>query len=233
MTRRPYTVLSGALPLATVSLKTTAIYGEFEEKTYEQHLTSELVHGSRLFFPPGQVFQDTAGFDVALPTSNRPFWNLCPHFYPWGRRMRLSHPPGTQLIREWWDRLEDEIEYFPKFRFNRFVQAKRANLMVDNQVRSLRKRRVIQSYVAERCTGAYWGIRTDIRNYKLPDALPWPFEKTIKLVATPTRLKAMDNWLQAELINWGYAACDAAVRKHVDPSVAPPGDFPCPDQGAG
>lgn len=103
---------------------------EFEEKTYEQHLTSELVHSRQLFFPPGQVLEDIVGFDVALRTSNHHLWRLFPHTYPWWRRMCFMHPPGTHLRHEWWKELEHEIERFPKFKFNCFIQAKRPDRMV-------------------------------------------------------------------------------------------------------
>lgn len=106
------------------------MYAQFEEKTYEQHLTSELVHSRRLFFPPGQVLENIVGFDVALRTSNRTFWKLFPHMHPWWHRMFFMHPPGTLLRHEWWQKLEDEIEHFPKFKFNCFIQAKRPNRMV-------------------------------------------------------------------------------------------------------
>jgi len=99
--------------------------------------------------------------------------------------------------------------------------------VIDNQVRSLRKRQVIQSYKDDTRKGVYWGIRTDIGNYQLPDALPCPHDRTMALAATPTRLKRMDDRLQERLINWGYAVCDAAMRTYVDDSLSP-GKFPYP-----
>jgi NTE family protein len=87
--------------------------------------------------------------------------------------------------------------------------------LMDNQVGSLRKRWVIGSYTIGLRKGAYWGIRTNISDYKLPGALNAPFEKSIALADTPTRLKKMDLGLQQQLINWGYAVCDAAMRAHV------------------
>jgi NTE family protein len=103
--------------------------------------------------------------------------------------------------------------------------------LIDNQVRSLRKRQVIDAFVRKEREGAYWGIRTDIADYQLADALPCPFARTLDLANTPTRLKRMDAELQERLINWGYAVCDAALRKHVDPQVAKPAGFPYPDRG--
>ena len=62
--------------------------------------------------------------------------------------------------------------------------------------------------------------------YPLTDALDCPFEQTTELAEVPTRLKRMDDVLQERLINWGYAVCDAALRKHVNSEIVPPRSFP-------
>lgn len=103
--------------------------------------------------------------------------------------------------------------------------------LIDNQVRALRKRQVIGSYTADpqdaiHRKGSYWGIRTNIADYGLPDALACPHGRTLALAATPTRLKRMDAGLQERLINWGYAVCDAALRRHVDGALQPAPAFP-------
>jgi NTE family protein len=103
--------------------------------------------------------------------------------------------------------------------------------LIDNQVRALRKRQVISSYKAHTRLGAYWGIRTNIADYELADPLDCPHDRTLALAATPTRLKRLDETLQERLINWGYAVCDAALRKHVDPAPAKPLGFPYPNVG--
>jgi NTE family protein len=46
-------------------------------------------------------------------------------------------------------------------------------------------------------------------------------------------LKRMDSVLQERLINWGYAVCDAAIRRHLEPAIAPPAGFPYPASGVG
>lgn len=101
--------------------------------------------------------------------------------------------------------------------------------LIDNQVRSLRKRQVIDSFVDGIRKGAYWGIRTNISNYKLPDSLDCPFSKTEQIANIKTRLKSMDRKDQKRLINWGYAVSDAALRKHFKTSAAAPAGFPYPD----
>ena len=83
-------------------------------------------------------------------------------------------------------------------------------------MRSLRRRQVINSFVSGTRKGAYWGVRTDIADYQLPDALNCPLDRTTQLAELPTRLKRLDEQTQERLINWGYAVCDAALRKHLE-----------------
>jgi NTE family protein len=97
--------------------------------------------------------------------------------------------------------------------------------VIDNQVRSLRKRQLISSYREGKRKGAYWGIRTNIADYDLSDVLPCPHDRTMQLAELPTRLKRLPSGTQERLINWGYAVCDAALRRHVDPTLKP-GEFP-------
>ena len=109
----------------------------------------------------------------------------------------------------------------------------RINDIIDNQVRSLRARQVIDAFKAGDRQGSYWGIRTCIDDYRLENAMPCPEEKTTALANIATRLKRMDDETQERLINWGYAVCDAAMRKHVAPGAAAPQGFPYPGSGIG
>jgi NTE family protein len=126
-----------------------------------------------------------------------------------------------------------ELEPDPRPKRNWISHTVRVLLAIDNQVRSLRKRQLINAYIAGTRQGTYFGIRSDIANYKLPDVLPCSADKTLKLADVPTRLKGLDDELQERLINWGYAICDAALRRHVEPSVAPPKGFPYPAAAVG
>jgi NTE family protein len=98
--------------------------------------------------------------------------------------------------------------------------------LLDTQVRSLRKRQIVGSYQMGLRKGTYWGIRTNIKDYKLPTAMGCPFDKTLLLANVPTRLKRLEGSLQERIINWGYAVCDAAIRTHLDPALPEPRDFP-------
>ena len=108
--------------------------------------------------------------------------------------------------------------------------AMRINDLIDNQVRSLRKRQVIGSYRSGERQGTYWGIRSDIADYPAPNVLPCPPDRVSELAQLPTRLAQIDDTVQQRLVNWGYAICDAAMRSHVVPA-APPGFFPYPSTG--
>lgn len=110
--------------------------------------------------------------------------------------------------------------------------------VVDNQVRSLRKRQLIDAYQRGDHTGTYWGIRTDFADYHLAaDPLGCLHRDPAPLAAIPTRLEKMPRDQQNRLMNWGYAVCDAALRAHISQElqqklgieIAPPTGFPFPD----
>ena len=105
---------------------------------------------------------------------------------------------------------------------------KRVLDMVDNQVRALRKRQVIAGFLRGDRMGAFWSVRSKISDYGLADALPCPDARTAELGRLATRLAAMPDDTQERLINWGYAICDAAMRRWVDHSLPPPAGFPYP-----
>jgi len=112
--------------------------------------------------------------------------------------------------------------------------ALRVNDLIDNQVRDLRQRQLIDSFVRGERTGSYWATRSNLpKNYPAPTALPCPFVATQHLAAVPTRLAALESDLQQQLINWGYAICDAAMRVHVETNAPAPTAFPFPAVGVG
>ena len=111
--------------------------------------------------------------------------------------------------------------------------ALRINELIDNQVRSLRKRQVIGSFAEKKRAGTYWGVRSHVADYGLMDPLPCPDEKTAVLANTKTRLKRLEPVLQERLINWGYAICDTAMRKWVDANLTKPHGFPYAASGIG
>ena len=111
--------------------------------------------------------------------------------------------------------------------------ALRINEVIDNQVRSLRKRQLIASYKSGQRKGTYWGMRSDIADYPAPHTLPCLSDDTIALAEYPTRLAAVPDATQKRLINWGYAICDAAMRAHVAPESLSPAAFPYADVKVG
>lgn len=129
------------------------------------------------------------------------------------------------------------------------IQAYRVLNLMDNQVRALRKRDILgmftlrgklTSYMRENNMpideniiklvsrkGTYWGAFTNIEDYDLGgNTLPCPYDKTLELALLPTRLWRFSPQNQERLINWGYAVCDAAMRRHVDPSLPNNAEFP-------
>jgi NTE family protein len=135
----------------------------------------------------------------------------------------------TILVSDGGGKMQPQAE--PKTDWAR--HAVRVSDIVDNQVRSLRKRMLIECFKdqSDEHDGTYWGIRSHIQDYGLQDALPCPEDRALELANTPTRLKRMEPVYQSRLINWGYAMSDAAIRAHYTPTPAKPVGFPFPDQG--
>jgi NTE family protein len=116
------------------------------------------------------------------------------------------------------------------------LHAMRTLFVIDNQVRALRKRKLIASYKIELADGSrlrrgtYWGIRSHVGDYKLKDPLLWPSDEAVReLAGTPTRLKRIGPRLQERLVNWGYLICDTAMRRHVEAEAPPPEALPYRD----
>jgi len=113
------------------------------------------------------------------------------------------------------------------------MQLLRVLTVMDNQVRELRTGSLLKAYQDKQFAGTYWATYSNIENFELPDALPAPVEQTLALAVTKTRLTKTSEKVQDQLINWGYAACDAGMRKWVDPAAVAPKAFPYPDSGVG
>jgi NTE family protein len=91
--------------------------------------------------------------------------------------------------------------------------------IIDNQVRSLRKRWLIDAYDRGDRTGTYWGVRSDYTRYPVAsaasaDPLGRAGRNPGPLAEIHTRLEALDDATQQKLINWGFAICDAALLSH-------------------
>jgi NTE family protein len=115
------------------------------------------------------------------------------------------------------------------------LQTMRVLGVIDSQVRALRAIDLVDGFEARRERnqpgGALWTIRTPIGSYGVPDALPVPETRTDVLAATPTRLGKLPEERQQQLVNWGYAASDAALRRYMAPGPAPA--YPYPATGVG
>jgi len=119
------------------------------------------------------------------------------------------------------------------FRLSQLFRAKRCIDIVTQQARALRKRWLISDFRAGITRGTYWGTTTHIRDYKLEEnGYPPPLIKdskdTAALCRVRTRLNRFSAQEQEQLINWGYALTDAAMRRHVLRKGAKLGHLPFP-----
>jgi NTE family protein len=74
--------------------------------------------------------------------------------------------------------------------------ALRVNDLIDNQVRDLRQRQLIDSFNRGIRKGAYWATRSDIAKYPAAEVLPCPFAATQTLAGVPTRLAELEQRTQ-------------------------------------
>src|SRR5262249_9299935 len=124
-------------------------------------------------------------------------------------------------------------------------QLRRVLDVTDNQVRALRRRDLIDRFIAGNQAadeaqlvkreahgrmGAYWGIDTDPGKLPAPDALPCNPEMTHKLAQVGTRLSDLGEQTSKQLVNWGYAVCDRSIRTNY--RNAPKADLAWPYQEA-
>jgi NTE family protein len=109
------------------------------------------------------------------------------------------------------------------------LQLGRVRDILIDQTRSLRKRWLISDLEAGRKHGAYWGIGTEIGDYKAPGALTADNEVTAALELIPTRLCSFDSRDQGHLINWGYALTDVALRTRAGVDSGPAASWPLPE----
>lgn len=110
----------------------------------------------------------------------------------------------------------------------------RVLMLIDNQVRNLRRRQLVESYKAKIRKGTYWSIGHNLASdFGTPHSLDCSFDLTDILAKTPTRLKKLDSSTQDRIMNWGYAICDVALRKYYDTNLNPPTEFPFPEVGVG
>lgn len=106
--------------------------------------------------------------------------------------------------------------------------------VMDNQVLAQRKSLLLDAFNAadeSHRLGAFWDIQQDIGVHKCDSRLPCPKERTWLLARTPTDLAEKSDRLQDQLINWGYASADAAVRAWFNPAFPAPIGFPYPQSG--
>jgi len=104
----------------------------------------------------------------------------------------------------------------------------RVNSVIDHQVRSLRRRQVVNAFVNGERKGAFWAMSSNPADFPAPSALAVPLNHAQELAAVSTRLSALNDEMQERLINFGYAMAERGVRSHFDPAAFAPAQFPYP-----
>jgi len=96
------------------------------------------------------------------------------------------------------------------------------------QALALRKRMLIHQFQSGVSKGAYYGISTNIADYGLTDCIQVSPLKIAEFSNIRTRLDKFSEQEQCELINWGYAVTDAALRSKTQWNALPEGGVKLP-----
>jgi NTE family protein len=104
----------------------------------------------------------------------------------------------------------------------------RVNSVIDNQVRSLRRRQVVDALIKGDRKGAFWAMSSNPADFPATSALAVPLNRAQELAAVSTRLSALTDEVQEHIINFGYAMAERGVRSHYDPAALAPAQFPYP-----
>ena len=117
--------------------------------------------------------------------------------------------------------------------WNWLSQINRVLAVEDNQVRSLRRRHLIERFQTDRAagkaTGTYWSIGTNPERYKDVAGLNCPAPAVVKLSMVDTRLRDFGDDVRNALVNWGYAICDKSVRYWYRRDLPAAKDWPLPN----
>jgi NTE family protein len=116
----------------------------------------------------------------------------------------------------------------PKPRHDWAFHSLRINATIDNQVRSLRKRQIVEAFrlQGDAHSGAYWGMWTKPSEYATR-ALDIDDGSAHELAEIPTRLAALPKELQDRVVNFGYGMAERAIRTYYDTAAHVPTRFPC------
>ena len=108
----------------------------------------------------------------------------------------------------------------------------RVNSLIDNQVRSLRRRQVVAAFDKKTelgrndpHSGVFFAMWTPASKFTT-SSLQFDENRGLDLAKTPTRLAELKPELQNRLINYGYAMAERAIRTHFDKDALAPVKFP-------
>ena len=157
---------------------------------------------------------------------------------PYTRRLELSDGGvydnlGLQPIDQYHTLLVSDgggpFEYDPSVPVNWLNHMIRAWKVTDNQVRSLRRSETVGQLVANSVRhGAFWSIQTRYSDYERRSIdVDDRWAGVLKKV--PTRLWHIDVRRRKQLVNWGYAITDAAVRSFLSDDLVA-SRLPYPDE---
>jgi NTE family protein len=135
-----------------------------------------------------------------------------------------------------WDRYSDVLvsdgggilEPDPRPSSEWALQSYRVIGIIQQQVRALRSRQLIESFQKGDAKGCLWSIQTPLGAFSAEPIVEVEPATVANLAGTPTRLKRMSPKLMQQLVNLGYLGCDASIRSWYLPDASA-GSLPYPE----
>lgn len=85
----------------------------------------------------------------------------------------------------------------------------------ETQLLNLHRRQILDAFRTGQKLGAYWSVHSILSEVTDAKTVPPELSNAHELAQIPTRFAALSDSVQERLINWGYAVCAAALRKHM------------------
>lgn len=109
----------------------------------------------------------------------------------------------------------------------------RVLMVMDVEVRRLRRRQVVGALAAGQRAGAFWAINSLRSSFPAVGGIACPPDRTNALARVATRLAKIERRTAEAVVNWGYLAADSALRSYVDPATPIGEALPYPRSGLG
>lgn len=194
--------ISSAFPPFLAPVKVTVDHLQWQA-AYYQKLYSNIKYKKELVLADGGIY-DNMGIESLWKKSSKKIQDKAHPFHS-----ILEDDIDICLVSD----AGAPLKFNPKIKKDWLSLSTRALDITIDQARAARKRWLIEKYKSNQLEGCYWGVGTNIDDYHLASSMTKDSTDSDALQYIDTRLKELSDKHKGQLINWGYALADTAIRK--------------------